>query len=71
LSFVQKLSFLSISESDSSKFLSDSGTLGCIKGLPHPLCVVSFGKSDSFLPPFHFHLFFFLKPNSKTKTHYA
>jgi len=53
LSFVQKLSFLSISESGSSKFLSHSRTLGCIKGLFYPLCVASFRKSDSFLPHFY------------------
>jgi len=27
--------------------LSDTRTLGCIKGYFHPLCVASFGKSDS------------------------
>ena len=43
-----------LSESDSPKFLSDSRTLGYIKGLFHHLCDVSFEKSDYFLPPFIF-----------------
>jgi len=40
-------------------------SLGCIKGLPYPLCDAFLGNSDYFLPPFHIHLFFFLHPNSE------
>jgi len=43
--------------------LSDSRTLGCIKGFCHPLCIASFGKSDYFLPFSDSPLIPFFSPN--------
>jgi len=56
-----------LSESDSPKFLSNSRTFDCIKGLSPPLYVASLGKCDSFLPPFHIHIFF----HQKSKTQFC
>jgi len=64
LSFIQKIIvyLFYFSESDSPKFLSDSRTFDCIKGLFPPL--------EKWFSPstFHIHVFFF---HPKSKTHFC